>query len=249
VSRYPQPTEWTWEYLINAVDDLIHEQHNYQTLVFDTLDKIEELVWADVCRVGGKQSIEDFAYGKGYAAALDTWRSLFARLDTLRASKGMHVIALAHSTIKTFKNPEGDDFDRYEFKLHQKAAGLWKERTDAVLFARYEELARKVNDNKVRAVSTGARIIHTTRTAALDAKNRYSLPETLPLDWKAFWTAVQKSEPENPEKLRIKITQLLEEVDADTKAKVSESLTKVGNNSSQLVRIINKLSAQAICNC
>jgi hypothetical protein len=34
-------------------------------------------------------------------------------------------------------------------------------------------------------------LIYTTRSAAYDAKNRYNLPERMPLDWPTFWNAYQ----------------------------------------------------------
>jgi len=99
----------------------------------------------------------------------------------------MHVVLLAHGWIKGFKNPDGEDYDRYELKLHPKAGGLLKEWCDAVLFANYETLTHETNGRN-KGVSTGARVLHTQRRAAWDAKNRYDLPHTIPLSWEAFWS-------------------------------------------------------------
>jgi hypothetical protein len=128
----------------------------------------------------GVKNIEDVGFGKGYNAALDRWRDMLSRLDTLRDRRGMNVILLAHSWIKTFRNPEGDDFDRYELKLHAKTSGLIKEWSDAVLFAAYETLTATDKSKRTRGISTGARIVHTERRAAFDAKNRFELPAELP---------------------------------------------------------------------
>jgi hypothetical protein len=89
----------------------------------------------------------------------------------------MHIVLVAHTHIKTFKNPEGDDFDRYELKLHIKAGGLLKEWCDDVLFAHYETYAvNRQDEKKAKGFSTGARVVETVRTAAWDAKNRHKLP-------------------------------------------------------------------------
>lgn len=192
VTRFPTPR--TWGDVLEALRVLGTEEHDFQTVVLDTLDWMEPLIWADVCANAKVQSIEDVGggYGKGYTAALDTWRTFLAYLDRLRDKRGMHVILLAHSHIKNFKNPEGADFDRYELKLNLKASGLVKEWADVVLFANHETFAQEDKRAKrARGVSTGARLIYTTRTAAFDAKNRHNLPEELPLSWLEFEAAVR----------------------------------------------------------
>jgi len=199
VARFPEPS--TWQDAHDAIAELTNVQHEYKTLVIDTLDWLEPLCWRAVCAKGdrGKRvdSIEELPYGRGYTAALDEWRRLLSAVERLRSSRGMHVVLLAHAWIKPFKNPDGDDFDRYELKLHAKAGGLLKEWCDAVLFANYETLTREAN-GRSKGVSTGARVLHTQRRAAYDSKNRYDLPETLPLDWHAFIEAVAAHRPADP---------------------------------------------------
>lgn len=205
VVRFPTPT--TWGEVLEAVRVLTNDAHSFQTLVIDTLDWVEPLVWRHVYQRDGVASIEEVGggYGKGYTAAIDEWRLLLAALERLRAAKRMHVLLLAHSWIRKFQNPQGEDFDRYELKLNQKAAGLLKEWPDAVLFANYETFAVKDRAKRVRGVSTGARVLYTQRTAAYDAKNRYGLPEQLALSWEEFDRAAKKGEPAPPGDLRAEI--------------------------------------------
>lgn len=70
-------------------------------------------------------------------------------------------------------------------KLHAKLAAQFREWSDACLFANYESTTYEKN-NKAKGVSTGKRLLFTERRAAFDAKNRLSLPATLPLEWSAF---------------------------------------------------------------
>jgi hypothetical protein len=198
VTRFPEPSNW--QDILDAVATLTADEHEHRTVVIDTADWIEPLVWAEVCRCAGKKSIEDLPYGKGYTAALDLWRVLLSRLDALREKRRMHVIVLAHSLVRTFRSPDSDDFDRYEMKLHAKAGGLLKEWADCVFFGSHETLTREVN-GKAKGVSTGKRLMHTTRTAAWDAKNRYDLPESIELPrhggWAAFVAAVKEARAVN----------------------------------------------------
>ena len=47
------------------------------------------------------------------------------------------------------------------------------------------------NNKRVRATSTGERIMHTVGQPAFLAKSRYSLPSPLPLTWEAFDKAMK----------------------------------------------------------
>jgi hypothetical protein len=245
VERFPEPH--SWPETLDAIDTLTAEPHEYQTLVVDTLDWVEPLCWAQVCTKPDEKGvlhdqIEDFGFAKGYNKAVDEWRIFLSRLERMRAAKGMGVILLAHSWIKPFKNPEADDYDRYELKLHGRSGGLIKEWCDAVLFANYETYASK-KGGRTRGQDTGARLIHTQRRAAWDAKNRYDLPETLPLDWDAFAEAVVAHRPASPAHTRSRIEAMLAELNNEqVTTKVHTSVARAGDDAAELVRIADKLS-------
>jgi hypothetical protein len=176
------------------VRTLKNEQHDYKTLVVDSLDWAEPLVWRHLCEQEKVTSIEKVSggYGKGYVAAVDEWRKLLAEMEALRAAKAMNIIFIAHSVIKTFKNPSGEDYERYQIKINDKAAGVLREWVDDVLFATYEVVVTKNEQTKrTKGVDTGARILHTVYSAAWDAKNRNGLPEQLPLSWDDYYAAVR----------------------------------------------------------
>ena len=60
---------------------LATEAHDYLTVVVDTADWLETLIHK-LCRDQGKESIEDFGYGKGYVKALPYWTELFSASTT-----------------------------------------------------------------------------------------------------------------------------------------------------------------------
>jgi hypothetical protein len=238
VQRFPPPE--SWEEVVEAVRVLTSDPHDFRSLVIDTVDWLEPLVWQQVCDGANVESIEDFGYGKGYVKALDTWRVLLAALERLRAARKLHVVLLAHSQIKTFKNPEGEDFDRYTMKLHDKAGGLLKEWSDCVLFANHEEFAQKDSKTKrVRGISTGVRLIYTQRHAAYDAKNRYDLPESLPLAWEDFAAAVEKREPSDPAKLRVAIEEKIKLLTTPLAKEAANALGRAGVDAVKLAHLHN----------
>ncbi len=243
VARFPKPQSWSE--VLEAVRGLKAVGHEYKTLVVDTLDALEPLCWRHVCETfavgkGGKaRSIEDYGYGKGYVMALEVWRSLMVELEQLGA-KGMHVILLAHAVVKPFKNPTGEDFDRYELKLHQKASGLFKEWCDSLLFANYETFAKK---DGLRAKGVGnARMVFTSRHAAYDAKHRGNLPESFPLSWADF--AAESAKEIDPKVLAADILRRAEELPEDVRKVVSETATKYAADVAQLLAVSNRVNVR-----
>jgi hypothetical protein len=242
VAYFPEPHSWSD--ILDAVRVLANDKHDYQTLVLDTLDWLEPFCWRAVCAAGRKAGIEDFGFGKGYVAALDEWRVLVSALETMRRSRRMNVVMLAHSQVKTFKNPEGEDYDRYSLKVHEKAAGLLKEWSDAVLFTNYETHVLK-DGARAKAYGGGSRVIHTERRAAYDAKNRYGLPESLPLAWDDFYAAVEAGRSEGAvNSLRAELEALLSRMPTTDERRTKATAwlaTSNAQNADSLRTTINKV--------
>lgn len=243
ITRFPAPE--TWSDVLEALRVLTLEQHTFGTLVVDSLDWVEPLIWKHVCDRDKEANIESYGYGKGYQVALDEWRVFLAAIERLRRAKPMHVVLLAHSWIRPFKNPAGEDFDRYELKIHAKSSGLIKEWADAVLFANWETFARKDERTKrIKGVSSGARLLYTERKAAYDAKNRYSLPEELPLSWADFEAAVTAEAVAPAEDLLAEIIRKAKEIGGDVEAKIGATIEKAAGNPQSLALINNRLNAR-----
>ncbi len=241
VVRFEQPQ--SWDDVRAAVRVLTAEAHEFRTLVIDTLDWIEPLVWDFVCARAGKKSIGDFDYGKGYSAAFDEWRTLIADLERLNEAKGMELILLAHACVKPCKNPTVEQFDRYQLKLHERAAGLFKEWADCVLFANYQTFAKTDERTRaVRGVSTGARMIYTSWNAAFDAKNRCNLPEQLPLDYPDFREACRAYTPERLEALVAACQAKASALGPEAEAWTAKQIEKFRQDGPALARVNNRLN-------
>ena len=187
----PSFTPTSWAESLAFCEELASNPSGFKTLVIDTLDWIEPMLYAHVVQAAKKNDIkhsEDFGYGKGYVIAQQEARKMLAVLDKVNAA-GMAVLILSHSQLKTVKNPEGDDYDHFESKVNTKVAGIFKEWCDAVLFARFEIYVRK-DGMKVKAQGGTERIVQTTHSAAWDAKNRYGLPEVMDLDMSEIYTRI-----------------------------------------------------------
>lgn len=243
VARFPDPE--TWQDVRDAVTALINEQHDYRTFAVDTLDWVEPLIWKHLCQRENVNSIEEVGGGfqKGYIAAADEFRILLSLLERLIREKQMNVILLAHSHVKNFKNPEGPDFDRYLLKLNDKIAGVAKEWSEAVLFANYETVAKEEKRKRAKGISTGARFLYCNRTAAYDAKNRFSLPDSLPLGWEELWGAIEIGAPADAAVLMASIEEGLKHATPDIATRVRTAIAKNPTSAAWLAQIEDHLIA------
>jgi len=132
------PLSQTLDEVLACLKALADEPHDFQTVVLDSADWTERLIWDKVCQDFGVRSIEkaDGGYGKGYVHALTYWRQIVGLLNTLRDKRGMIVIVIAHSKVERFEDPENSAYDRYTPRLHKSATSLLCEWADAVLGGR-----------------------------------------------------------------------------------------------------------------
>jgi len=176
--------------VMQALEALSMENHDYKTLVIDSADWLEKLIWQGVCEQHSKKNIEDFGYGKGYVFAVDVWREILEALNYLRKDRGMFIILIAHAQIEKFQNPETDAYDRYSPRLNKHASAVVQEWCDEVLFASYKVMTKQTDTGfgkKVaQGISDGERYIRTTERPAHVAKNRLNLPDEMPLDWNEY---------------------------------------------------------------
>jgi hypothetical protein len=190
--------------VMNYLQGLHQEEHDFQTVIIDSLDWLERLIFDEVCREYGVKSIEkaDGGYARGYVHALSHWRKTLNCLELLRNEKGMACILIAHSKIEKFEDPESSAYDRYSPRLHKHANALISEWVDAVLFAtrKFRTQKEDAGFNRERTIAApigadgGERILRTLGGPACIAKNRFNLPAELPLSWDAFMNAMTGKE-------------------------------------------------------
>lgn len=241
VHRFPKPN--SYNEVMQMVLELIGKEHKYKTLVIDSLDWLEPLVWQHVCTNHKKESIEEVGggYGKGYVEAQNEWRKLMNTIQGLQEQKNMNLICIAHAQVKAFVDPtKNATYDRYILKLNEKAAALWREFVDSVLFANFEVFVKNTDDRKAKAYGDGARYMFTERRPAFDAKNRAGLLFRLPLSWDSYQAAVEGGK--DVTKIRENIALLVSELkDEELKKKVMAATEAAVKDPDKLDKILNKL--------
>jgi hypothetical protein len=172
-----------WRAIEHAVKELTADPQGFSAVVIDTADWLEKALIEHVLRQAGKKSIEDFGYGKGYTILQEHVVRFLGSVDQLVA-KGVHVVFVAHSKVTRTSPPDQTDgYDRFELKLTKQVAPLLKEWADLVLFCNYRVQIVEGTDGRLKAQGGRERIMHAVHSAAWDAKNRFGLPDELPMEF------------------------------------------------------------------
>lgn len=188
--------------VIDAMTHLYTSDHDHKTIAIDSLDWLERLIFANVCRDEQVDSIEEIGYAKGYVFALRYWEQMLAGLTALRRDRGMTVVLIAHARIERFENPETDAYDRYVPRVHKHASAVLCEWSDEVFFAGYRVFVKATDAGfdrtRTQGLGTGERILKTTERPSHIAKNRLNLPDELPLNWEAYSQFINPTPKEKP---------------------------------------------------
>lgn len=200
----------TYDDFCELIGELSTENHEYQTLIIDTVDWLEVLISRDIVKKMGNpayKTIEDIPFGKGYPLLVSETRKLITQgLEYLVSEKGMNIICLAHSDRKTINPPVGDSYDYYAPKLYGKkdkndtTLSAWTEWSDIIGFG-YTKIYTKTagsgfSENK-QAVGGEKYLYLSDKNPAFLAGSRYNMPNEIPFTWEAFCEALAQSNNEN----------------------------------------------------
>lgn len=167
--------------LKDSLIDLVEDDHDFRWVILDALDGIEPLVWEEVCYENNKENMEAFGFGKGYLAADEYWGEILDLLIELK-EMSIGVIILAHPSIELFQSPISEPYNRYTIKIHKRANALIREASDIVAFMNHRVKIKETEVSRGKKVSHAegkSRMIYLSGEAAWDAKNRYSMPDSL----------------------------------------------------------------------
>lgn len=175
--------------LVNKAEDLfaqvralIEEEHDFQTLVIDSVTAAERLFIADVMASDPKnpRGIQQ-ALG-GYGAGRDAVAAMHGRLrkgvELLLQRRGMNTVFIAHADTQRMEPPDSDAYMRYTLRLHERSIPPYVDDVDVVGFLRLQTFVMGDGDRK-KAMSDGTRELVTHASAANVSKNRFGITEPL----------------------------------------------------------------------
>lgn len=166
----------SWEEILATCAELSKQEHDFRTIVVDTVDNAYEFCLAHVCKGLNIDHPADLDYGKGWSAV----NLEFKRVLTKLAAMPQGLILISHSKIQEIKHKTG----KYDKTVPTTGgAKVVLGLMDLVLMVEVE--SKRTEDGIMHR-----RIIHTKPTAEWDAGDRTGrLPAELPLDYPAFMKA------------------------------------------------------------
>lgn len=173
----------TFDQVNEALEALATEEHEFQTLVVDSVTRLEPIIWAETCKRNNWKSIEDAGYGKGYVEADAVWREFLAACTWLRDNKRMTIVLIGHEDVRSFSDPVTDSYDRYQMRLHKRAEALIREDVDVLGFMNQVTTINRektgFNKETAKARGSGQVALNLTPRPAFQAKNRFGMPDRI----------------------------------------------------------------------
>lgn len=185
VARLPLPS--SWQMILEEARWVRDNPDEVGTLILDTADWAEQMEIKELCDQKHWDGLEDPGYGKGYTYSAERFGELLNIFNEI-VEKGVNVVVTAHAWLRKVELPEEmGSYDHWEMKTSKKVAPMIREWGDMVLFLNYKTVIVNV-DGKGQAkgknkAQGGRRMMHTNHTPFWDAKNRFDLPDDMPLSY------------------------------------------------------------------
>lgn len=204
LSGLPGVDHWeirSYQDLIDAIS-VLHEEHEFQSVVLDTVTAFEPMLHRRLLELWQTDSIDKVGtngggFYKWRNEALPLWQELLDGLDSLRINRGLRVMLIGHSIDKEIKPPEADPYRKYTIDLlNDKAAAVLYRWADVVGFCNYRiSVTGAARDKRGqvtkagRAIGSGERVMYLSERPAFYAKNRFDLPDEIPLSGENYLNA------------------------------------------------------------
>jgi len=236
VDRVPGPK--TWADSMALFRGIAADPMSYESLVIDTVDPLEELAIDHVCKTAGKASLAAFDFGAGYDAVRTLWTTFLAELDAVR-NAGLYVCLLGHATVRTATDPTLGSYDQFTSQLSKKVWQITQRWCELVGFASFNSALLKEKKDDPRVIVTGERLLYTVRGSGFEAKNRFALPDRMPLSWPVLREAIGRHG--QPDDIRARILAM---AGAEFGDKARGYLVDAGDDIARLLEIEQALKAK-----
>jgi hypothetical protein len=145
---YKTPLIETWEEFLKVAGEVAEGNHNYKTIIIDTVDGMFQLCAKYMCKKNGWEHVSDLDWGKGYLRVKEELMRVLSKLSALPTG----LVLVGHSKEKEVKTRTGT-FDRVTLCFSPSIEEGVAHFVDIALYCRVENR----DDEKIRVV----RSVHT----------------------------------------------------------------------------------------
>lgn len=173
--------------LWSQLQALIKEDHEYKTLVIDSVTALERLFIQHVLDSDPKAKGINQAlggYGNGPAAVAAMHMRVRKACGMLNERRGMSVVFVAHADTETIELPDQDPYMRYSLRLGRKSIAPYVDDSDLVGFLKLSTFTvQKDESSRAKAVSDGSRELIVHACPANVSKNRYGITQPIKVEY------------------------------------------------------------------
>ena len=172
------PVVTSLEQLIEQMTALYKEEHNYKTIIIDSVTALERLFMQNVIDSDPKKpkSINQAlgGYGAGLGAVATLHHRVGKLMSKINADKNIAIVYIAHADTETVELPDMDPYTRYTLRLGKRSVAPYVDDVDMVGFLKLQTYTIGDGEKK-KATSNGTRLLVTYAAAACVSKNRYGI--------------------------------------------------------------------------
>ena len=173
-----QKADDVWDQLMA----LIKEEHEYKTVVVDSVTALERLFVQHIIDNDPKnpRSINQAlgGYGAGLAAVATMHQRVRKACGMLNERKNMNVVFVAHADTETVELPDQDPYTRYSLRLGKRSVAPYVDDSDVVGFLKLQTFTTGDGERK-KAMSDGTRLLVCYATASNVSKNRFGIEDDI----------------------------------------------------------------------
>ena len=182
----PKNTEEVLQFLYM----ILNEDHEYKTLVIDSVDGLDKIFCDTICRANNAKEILDthikaLSFGGGYRMVRQQWGTILDLLLSIHKKRKMIISLIGHASVYNFEDPENAPYDRYTLKMHSNGkdcttAQMIFEWVNVIGFIHEKRQVVKedvgFNRDVKRVQGSGLHTLALEHRPAYIAKNHYNLP-------------------------------------------------------------------------
>lgn len=181
------------EQVLRLLTMILREDHNYKSLVIDSVDGLDKIFCDTICKANGAKEILDthikaLSFGGGYRMVRQQWGEILNLLLSIHKQRKMIICLIGHAQIYNFEDPENAPYDRYTLKMHSNGkdcstAQMLFEWVNVIGFIREKRqvVGEDVGFNREvkRVQGSGVHSLALEHRPSFIAKNHYNLPSEI----------------------------------------------------------------------
>lgn len=188
----------TFQKVLDFLSLLINQEHDFKTLVIDSLSTLNTLIEKQIKKEKNVDSIAEIQWGKGPDLVKVLWEQTLDKLEFLWKKRKMMIILIGHDQLRETKDKINGDYHRYVLSLHEKSEEPFRHWCSIMLFAadqrKFKEDIGKFGRVDKKIIES-RKVLYTDDGALFVAKNTYNLPKVIAFDdveeaWNTFYSHI-----------------------------------------------------------